>query len=172
MATIYRHSRADGPWKPQQGGIVRRLVVIPGSLRKSFPVSILSLLCRDRHTLCLMREGLYDTLLTGRLSRALDALAGVTAQTHTLDEAAAPARFAQFLAEEVRRLLGDLDGDERVEKQAVIVNEVLAWLKERVDSEDSDTVVSPTRVLLAIHRTAAPPPRPLTPLATSTLLIR
>jgi hypothetical protein len=119
-----------------------------------------------------MREGLYDSLLTARLARALGALADVSAQTRSLEEADAPARLARFLAEEVRRLLGDLQGEERVEKQTSIVNELLAWLRQRIDGEYSDTVASPAQVLLAVHRTPAPPPRPLTPLATSTLLIR
>ena len=76
-----------------------------------------------------MREGLYDSLLTARLREQLRAVAGVSTQTHGLDEAEAPARLARFLADEVRRLLGDLHGEERVEKQAAIVNELLAWLK-------------------------------------------
>ncbi len=119
-----------------------------------------------------MREGLYDSLLTARLREQLRAVAGVSTQTHGLDEAEAPARLARFLADEVRRLLGDLHGEERVEKQAAIVNELLAWLKARVEAETSDTVASPAQVLLALHRTPEPPPRPLTPIGTSTLLIR
>jgi superfamily II DNA or RNA helicase/HKD family nuclease len=119
-----------------------------------------------------MREGLYDSLLTARLREQLRAVAGISTQTHGLEEVEAPARFARFLAEEVRRLLGDLRGEERVERQAVIVNELLAWLKDRVEAETADTVASPAQVLLAIHRTPAPPPRPLTPIGTSTLLIR
>jgi len=119
-----------------------------------------------------MREGLYDSLLTARLREQLRAVDGVAAQTHGLDEVDAPARLARFLAEEVRRLLGDLRGEERVETQAVIVNQLLAWLKDRVEAETADTVASPAQVLLAIHRTPEPPPRPLTPIGTSTLLIR
>ena len=119
-----------------------------------------------------MHEGLYDSLLTARLDRALESLNGVTAQTHALDEVDAPARLARFLADEVRRLLGDLHGDERVAKQAVLVNELLAWMQARVETEGADTVASPVQVLLSIHRTPGPPPRPLTPIGTSTLLIR
>jgi len=119
-----------------------------------------------------MREGLYDSLLTARLREQLRTVAGVSTQTHGLEEAEAPARFARFLAEEVRRLLGDLRGEDRVETQAGIVNELLAWLKARVEAETADTVASPAQVLLAIHRTPEPPPRPLTPIGTSTLLIR
>jgi superfamily II DNA or RNA helicase/HKD family nuclease len=119
-----------------------------------------------------MREGLYDSLLTARLAKALQALGDVTAQTHALDEQDAPARLARFLGDEVRRLLGDLHGDERVAKQAALVNELLAWLKDRIETEGADTVASPAQVLLAIHRTPEPPPRPLTPIGTSTLLIR
>ena len=119
-----------------------------------------------------MREGLYDSLLTARLRQQLRTVDGVVAQTHRLDEVDAPTRLARFLAEEVRRLLGDLRGEERVETQAAIVNELLAWLKDRVEAETADTVASPAQVLLAIHRTPEPPPRPLTPLGTSALLIR
>jgi superfamily II DNA or RNA helicase/HKD family nuclease len=119
-----------------------------------------------------MREGLYDSLLTARLRDQLAALTNVTAQTHPIDEPDAPARFAHFLAQEVRRLLGDLHGDERVEKQAAIVNELLAFLKRKIESETSDTIAAPAKLLLAIHRTPEPPQRPLTPLGTSTLLIR
>ena len=119
-----------------------------------------------------MREGLYDSLLTARLREQLRAVAGISTQTHGLDEAEAPARLARFLADEVRRLLADLHGEERVEKQAAIVNELLEWLKARVEAETADTVASPAQVLLALHRTPEPPPRPLTPIGTSTLLIR
>lgn len=119
-----------------------------------------------------MREGLYDSLLTARLRDQLAALTNVSAQTHALDEPDAPARFARFLADEVRRLLGDLHGDERIEKQAAIVNELLAFLKQKAESESTDTIAAPPQLLLAIHRTPKPPPRPLTPLGTSTLLIR
>ncbi|HET7291526.1 MAG TPA: DUF3427 domain-containing protein [Vicinamibacteria bacterium] len=119
-----------------------------------------------------MREGLYDSILTARLRAQLDALTGVTSQTHALDEPDAPARLARFLAEEVRRLLADMHGEERVEMQAALVNELLAFLKQRSDAETADSIASPAKVLLAIHRSHEPPPRPLTPLATSTLLIR
>lgn len=68
-----------------------------------------------------MREGLYDSLLTARLRDQLSALTSLTAQTHPLDEPDAPARFARFLADEVQRLLGDLHGDARVERQAALV---------------------------------------------------
>ncbi len=120
----------------------------------------------------LMREGLYDSLLTARLRERLRTVEGVSAQTHGLEDVEAPARFARFLAEEVRRLLGDLPAQDRVEMQAAIVNELLVWLKDRVEAETADTVASPAQVLLAIHRTPEPPPRPLTPIGTSTLLIR
>ncbi len=119
-----------------------------------------------------MREGLYDSLLTSRLREQLEALRDVTAQTHAIEESDAPTRFARFLAEEVRRLLSDLHGDERVERQAATVNELLAFLKQRVEAEAAETISSPAKLLLAIHRTPEPPPRPLTPLGTSTLLIR
>src|SRR5262245_55987545 len=117
-----------------------------------------------------MREGLYDSLLTVRFREQLRAVEGVSAQTHGLEEVEAPARFARFLAEEIRRLLGDLRGPERIATQVVIANELLAWLLDRVKAETADTVASPAQVLLAIHRTPVPPPRPLTPIGTSTLL--
>jgi superfamily II DNA or RNA helicase/HKD family nuclease len=119
-----------------------------------------------------MRPGLYDSLLTARLRAQLDALTNLTAQTHPLDEPDAPARFAQFLADEVRRLLGDLNGDERIQKQVAIVNDLIAFLTQNIQAEAADTIAAPPRILLAIHRTPEPPPRPLTPLGTSTLLIR
>src|SRR5688500_17393855 len=119
-----------------------------------------------------MREGLYDSLLTARLRAELDALGNVTAQVHPLDEPDAPARLARFLADEVRRLLGDIHGDERVEKQAALVNELVVFLKQKVAAEAADTIATPPKVLLAVHLTPEPPPRPLTPIGSSTLLIR
>src|SRR5688572_17668730 len=107
-----------------------------------------------------MREGLYDSLLTARLAQQLVALRTTTAHTQAVDEPDAPTRFAHFLAGEVRRLLGDLHGDERVEKQAAIVNDLLAFLKQRLESEPLDAISTPPKILLAIHSTPEPPPRP------------
>ena len=90
-----------------------------------------------------MREGLYDSLLTARVARALEALGGTTAHTHALAESDAPDRLARFLADEVRRLLGDLHGEEPVAKQAALVNELLTWLQSRTETEVPDSIASP-----------------------------
>lgn len=119
-----------------------------------------------------MREGLYDSLLTARLRRHLDSIAALRSQRNPLSDADSADRLARFLGDEVRRLLGDLPAEQRAERQAVLVNELLTWFKAKVETGESDTVVVPPEVLLAIHRTPEPPPRPLTPISVSTLLVR
>lgn len=119
-----------------------------------------------------MHKGLYDSLLTARLQEWIAGRDDIRAQSRALEYVDAPERLARFLAEEARRLLADLPADGRAEKQAQLVNETLAWLKQRLDGEGTERLVSPARVLLALHSEPAPPPRPLTPLGTSTLLIR
>ena len=119
-----------------------------------------------------MREGLYDVLLTKRLSEQLGRLAALVAHRQAVTEPERPDLLAHFLANEVRKLLADHLSASDHDTQAQVINDLLGALGRRLGADEVDAVISPEEVLLAVHRGTEPPPRPLTPLSRSTLLAR
>jgi superfamily II DNA or RNA helicase/HKD family nuclease len=102
--------------------------------------------------------GAYHTLLTTRLERLLRHVAE-QCRSEALDKAESPQRYAFYVAETVRAALAAIGGDDRVEVQAKLCNDLLRWLEDRTSSSpnpaaptDADIVVPP-RIL-----TLVPPP--------------
>lgn len=115
-------------------------------------------------------DGIYEHLLTRELEEALSATTS-SRDVPNVDVVDRPRWLARHLAAEIERALDDLGKDEA--KQLELARRVLALLGEfapEVAFSEAE-VLAPTRVLRALFRTVAPP-RPTTPLSTSTLLTR
>lgn len=119
-----------------------------------------------------LADGLYEEVVTLEIDAAIETLHDRRfVQVGELDAADAHVVLARYLAAEVERVLGDLKGDDRLERQLEVSNALLALLVERGLSSTSRYVAPPGRELLALHadeRTV--PARPRIPLATSNLL--
>lgn len=118
-----------------------------------------------------LSRGLYDLLVTESLERLL---AGDTSARHDIQPlvADAPDYLADSLVRQLVELLEDLlsDGAEAVERQLALVNEVLVWLRQRVQATKGnvgagvtdviDLLAPPARLLRAVHREQASPTPP------------
>jgi superfamily II DNA or RNA helicase len=119
--------------------------------------------------------GLYDLPITNEIEREIRQLdrERFAADQRELDPADADLTFARHLAAIVRHALAGVKDEDRVERQAQIVNELLASLT-AVDRDDH--LALPPRRLASVHRIDAlrgemRPADPLIPLAQSDLLV-
>ena len=114
-----------------------------------------------------MREGLYESLINGRLGDELDRLTDLTASTGPVDEADAPHVLARYVGELLEaRLRAIRDPDERLRT----VNQLVTQL-----AGPPDAIAAPVRQLLSIEGPAGPgnvsvSSRPRTPLSDAALL--
>jgi superfamily II DNA or RNA helicase len=128
--------------------------------------------------------GLYERLITAALERELAALAATgTAGTaiSPLDSAEAARTLAQHVESIVVRALDGLPHEQRLARQAELINRVVAWLAAddagRGAVEEGDTVVVPPAQLEAVWPVTGDPardripPRPEVPLSASDLLV-
>ncbi len=123
--------------------------------------------------------GLYDLPITNEIARELHKLDRGQFATHEpdLDPADADLAFARHLAAVVRQALADVKDEDKVARQADIVNELLAALQQRSRVVDPDDHVAlPPRRLASVHRIDALRgdlrlADPLIPLAQSDLLV-
>jgi hypothetical protein len=119
-----------------------------------------------------LADGLYEEVVTRELEQAIDALRERRfVQLGQLEPAAAHVALARYLGAEIERVLGDLKGDDRLDRQIELSNALLAVLIERGLLPSSQLLVPPGRELLALHadeRTV--PTRPRVPLSMSNLL--
>lgn len=113
--------------------------------------------------------GLYDLPITNELARELGALDRVqlAADERDLDPADADLTLARHLAAVVRQALAGVKDEDRVARQAQIVNELLASVA-TVDRDDH--LALPPRRLASVHRIdglrgETRPADPLIPLA-------
>jgi len=114
-------------------------------------------------------SGLYDLVLTDRLERLLSSDATARHQIHPLAEDAAEL-LADTLVRQLAALLDDLPGEgaEAAQRQLTLVNEVLVWLRQRLQSVTGKSVAAahidllapPARLLRAVHRTPDGPTPP------------
>jgi superfamily II DNA or RNA helicase len=119
--------------------------------------------------------GLYDLPITNEIARELRHLdrAQLGTDERDLDPADADLSFARHLGAVVRQALAGVKDEDRVARQAEIVNELLAALA-TVDRDDH--LALPPRRLASVHRLDAlrgetRPADPLIPLAQSDLLV-
>jgi len=119
--------------------------------------------------------GLYDLPITNEIERELRQLEReeLAAEERELDPADADLTFARHLAAVVRQALADVKDEDRVARQAQIVNELLASI---VTVDRDDHLALPPRRLASVHRIDAlrgttRPADPLIPLAQSDLLV-
>lgn len=123
--------------------------------------------------------GLYDLPITNEIERELQRLdvAQFAADRQELDPADSNVAFARHLASVVQQALSSVKDDERVARQAEIVNELLASLAQRAAGVDQDdNLALPPKRLASVHRIDAlrgemRPLDPLIPLAQSDLLV-
>jgi len=111
----------------------------------------------------LVTEELYEALARERSLRSIDVA--------NLPKADAPITLSRFIRGEVERVLGDIHGDDQLDRQVALTNELLAVLANHASPTASQRVASPAQELLSIYPHAAlAPRRPTTPLASSALL--
>jgi superfamily II DNA or RNA helicase len=123
--------------------------------------------------------GLYDLPVTNGIERELRQLDPVRFATdeQDLEPADADLAFARHVAAIVRQALRGVGDDDRVARQAQLVNELLAGLSQRSKAVDADDEVAlPPRRLASVHRVDALRGEvraldPLIPLAQSDLLV-
>jgi superfamily II DNA or RNA helicase len=128
--------------------------------------------------------GLYERLVTDALERELDAVRrGSAAHTRTveLDPAEAARTLGAHVEALVVRALEDLPVEQRVARQAELINRVLGWLiaddAVRGAVRKDDAVVVPPRQLQEVWPVTGDPardripPRPEIPLSASDLLV-
>lgn len=120
-------------------------------------------------------SGLYDLVLTESLASLLTSDVSARHVVQPLGEDAAEA-LTDGLARQLAALLENLPGEgaEAAQRQLALVNELLVWLRKRLQSDsvrrapaaDIDLIARPARLLRAVHRTPSPPAPPETGLAT------
>ncbi len=113
-------------------------------------------------------DGVYEQVITDPLAESLAALVDRQVARAKLDGDRSAAVLARHFARELERVLGDLRGSDRLAQQLALTNRLLAQLGTQSLTE---AVAHPPELLQAIFREVAPP-RPVAPLATSTLLTR
>ena len=119
-------------------------------------------------------EGVYEHLVTEQLERALGTATHLERVLETVDDADAHVLLARHLGREIERALDLLPSEQRAEHARALSAKLLEFLADQLKPEAAEVLreqrpVAPARRLLAIHRGGVPP-RPTTPLATSTLL--
>lgn len=120
----------------------------------------------------MLPEGLYEALVSLELREAIRATPLIS-KFGDPDEGDSADWFARHVAVEVARVLESLKGDERVARQAELVNDVIRLLKQKAPKamEEDSALELPVQILRALHRANVPePPRTTTPLAMTTLL--
>ncbi len=120
-------------------------------------------------------DGVYEELVTDEVDRAIAEQGGGRAiEIAALDAGDAHVRLARFLRDELERALGALrggEGQDRLQRQVELVNDVLRLLGEHGGAPDGQQVAPPARELRAVFADAAlTPRRPEIPLGASALL--
>jgi len=120
------------------------------------------------------QDGLYEQLINQALKARLTELeqSGRDVERRKLDEGDGAEVLARYVAAEVARALQALPADVRREQQVVLVNSILAHLRETFPGATpvEVDVVPPGEQLLAVHPRGRTLKRPLTPMAISELL--
>ena len=114
-------------------------------------------------------SGLYDLLLTESVESLLASDAAARHQVQALAEDAAEV-VADSLRRQLAALLEELPGEgpEAAQRQLTLVNELLVWLRQRLQSATGksdaaphiDLLAPPARLLRAVHRSPASPTPP------------
>jgi superfamily II DNA or RNA helicase/HKD family nuclease len=115
-------------------------------------------------------DGLYDQVLTEALWRSISSTTDDTGRTlQALKVEDAPGRLAELLAQQLTRILDDLDGGgvEKLQRQLELVNSILIGIRQQLGkaSNQTDVLSNPVQLLHAIHRYSPPPTLPDTGLA-------
>jgi superfamily II DNA or RNA helicase/HKD family nuclease len=123
-------------------------------------------------------DGLYEELITHRLGEALGALDSLVparlAERLELAPIDGPLLLSRHVQRELVRALASLKGETaaaRATAQVELCNRLVQVIQEAGKSSDGQAVLSPPTVLRAVYR-GTPMPRPVAPLATTTLLTR
>jgi superfamily II DNA or RNA helicase/HKD family nuclease len=121
-------------------------------------------------------DGLYEHVVTDGLSQALRQLPSTHSSIlQPIDRADAPSVLARHFSSTLERVLFSMPDKERLGRQTAIVNRLLRVLEEMApearEALADENLAEPGARLLSVHRSVAPP-RPRTPLATTTLLTR
>ena len=121
-------------------------------------------------------EGVYEHLVTGSLSRALEE-SPLERSIADLDASDVHVTLARHISREIERILDEIPGADRLEQARLITTKVLDHLGTLAPSDDVRELVrdqqpqAPLQRLTALYRGAVPV-RPISPLATSSLLTR
>ncbi len=115
-------------------------------------------------------DGLYDQVLTEALWESIAGSTDDNGRTiQPLRTEDAPERLAELLAQQLTRILDDLDGDgqEKLQRQLDLVNSILINARQRIGTavNQAEVLFNPLQLLHAIHRHTQPPALPDTGLA-------
>lgn len=115
-----------------------------------------------------LSDGLYDQVLTEALWGAISSSTDDTSRTlQVLRTEDAPQRLAELLAQQLTRILDDIDGEgtEKLQRQLELINSILIGVRQRLAITSTDALRNPLQLLHAIHRHSPPPTLPDTGLA-------
>lgn len=121
----------------------------------------------------LLDEGLYDLLVTRRITQQLRAgrSAGFKDTVEVIDDADRPGYLARYLFRQIETALRAMPQEKREERQLALANRLLGFLRACNSSSGGDGLDPPPQVLQAVYRGGEPPQPPSTPLASSNLMV-
>lgn len=123
-----------------------------------------------------LSPGIYEQIITELLNRDLSSLPKDAIRTESIEPAEIPDRLSMVVAELVKRTLGALDDERRIQEGPLIINHLVQTLIQDYEAvEPSDEVLDPARVLYSIGKllpdgTWGHIARPLTPVTETALL--
>ncbi|AEY02275.1 type III restriction protein res subunit [Oceanimonas sp. GK1] len=104
-------------------------------------------------------QGLYDLLTTQSFTESKKVLveAGLSIHAEDLNPEFSHERLANALAEQLSQLLADIKGKDKVETQALLINEILRYSRQRLEQPDESAMLAtPPRVIRALYATKPP----------------
>ena len=131
----------------------------------------------EKKVLSMLKPGLYEQIISRKLSSELSDISDECKETEKIDTAEAPLALSEYVARALRSTLETMPGN--MEEQVTLVNRILAMLAEkREDLLDTGVdpraevllqVLSEKDPLLITRRASLPLPRPETSMASSSL---
>ena len=131
----------------------------------------------EKKVLSMLKPGLYEQIISRKLSSELSNISDECKETEKIDTAEAPLALSEYVARALRSTLETMPGN--MEEQVTLVNRILAMLAEkREDLLDTGVdpraevllqVLSEKDPLLITRRASLPLPRPETSMASSSL---
>lgn len=121
-----------------------------------------------------LSAGLYDQLLDATLAQQMEALRHLQWEIHQgeVDSGESHTVLAQYLERVIGRVLDQLRGPEAIRNQLEVARRILDAIHDdaALKQDPAPELIQPLQRLLSVHPPGKKPPRPLSPLARSTLV--